>query len=103
MKVVKFHPEAESEMVEAAKYYSMQQSELGVRFISSVQEAVNRIYLFPLLYPVMELDVRRSLVNTFPFGILFRVFPNMIVIIAVMHLNREPDYWKNRLATRKQH
>jgi len=101
MKAVKFHPDAESEMVIAAKYYSMQQPELGARFLALVQEAVSRILLNPRLYPVIELDVRRCLTKTFPFGILFRDLPHMIAIVAVMHLHRDPDYWKNRLGSQR--
>ena len=96
MKAVGFHPDAESEMIQAAAYYETQQPELGQRFLASVQDAVNRILLNPHLYPVVELDVRRCLTKTFPFGVLFRERPARIVIMAVMHLHRDPDYWKNR-------
>jgi plasmid stabilization system protein ParE len=96
MKTVRFHSDAESEMIEAAAYYEAQQSDLGRRFLASVQDAVNRIVLNPRLYPAVELDVRRCLTKTFPFGVLFREYPDQVVIMAVMHLHREPDYWKNR-------
>ncbi len=96
MKVVKFHPDAESEMIDAAAYYESQQLDLGRRFLATVQDSINRIVLNPKLYPVVELDVRRCLTKTFPFGILFREMPGKIVIVAVMHLHRDPDYWKNR-------
>ena len=97
MKAVRFHPDAESEMIEAAAYYETQQPDLGRRFLASVQDAVNRISVRPQLYPVVELDVRRCLTKTFPFGVLFRERPDKIVIMAVMHLHRDPDYWKHRL------
>jgi toxin ParE1/3/4 len=96
MKVVRFHPDAEVEMIEATAYYEAQQSELGRRFLASVQDAVNRAVLNPRLYPIVELDVRRCLTRTFPFGVLFRERPDKIVIMAVIHLHRDPDYWKNR-------
>ena len=96
MKLVKFHPDAESEMIEAAAYYETQQPDLGRRFLTSVQEAVNRIVLNPRLYPTVELDVRRCLTKMFPFGVLFREQPDRIVIMAVMHLHRDPGYWKDR-------
>jgi plasmid stabilization system protein ParE len=96
MKPVRFHPDAKSEMVEAAAYYEAQQPDLGRRFLASVQDAVNRISVMPRLYPIVELDVHRCLTKTFPFGVLFRERPDMIVIMAVMHLHRDPDYWKKR-------
>ena len=96
MKTVVFQADAEAEMIEAAAYYETQQCDLGRRFLASVQDAVNRINLNPHLYPIVELDVCRCLTKTFPFGVLFRKQPGRIVIMAVMHLRRDPNYWKNR-------
>ena len=97
MKTVRFHADAEAEMVEAAAYYETQQENLGKRFLASVQDALNRIQINPLLYQVVELDVRRCVTKTFPFGILFRARPEQIVVVAVMHLHRDPEYWKARV------
>jgi len=41
-------------------------------------------------------EFRRSLVNRFPFGILYSVQNDQIYILAVMHLHKEPGYWKKR-------
>jgi plasmid stabilization system protein ParE len=83
-------------MIAAAVYYERQQENLGRRFLASVQDAISRILLNPRLYPAVEPGVRRCLVKTFPFGVLFRDQPRRIVIIAVMHLHRDPQYWRNR-------
>ena len=96
MKPIQFHPKAEAEMIRAAAWYEQQRPDLGKRFLSTVQDSLNRIKINPLLYPVIEGDVRRCLTKTFPFGVLYRVNPAMIVVMAVMHLYRDPDYWKNR-------
>ena len=96
MKPIRYHPEADSEMVNAAVWYEAQQDGLGKRFLTCVQDALNRIELNPEMYPVVEGDVRRCLTRTFPFGVLFRIRPDLIAIIAVMHLHRDPDYWKER-------
>jgi len=96
MKTVRFHPDAEIGMIKAAAYYEAQQTGLGRRFLASAQDAINRIILNPSLYTTIEPDIRRCLIKTFPFGVLFREHPDKLVIMAVMHLHREPDYWKNR-------
>lgn len=96
MNSVCFHPEAESEMNDAAAWYETQQHNLGRRFLTSVQDALNRIQVQPRLYPIVEGSIRRCLTKTFPFGVLFRITPGVIVIMAIMHLQRDPDYWKNR-------
>lgn len=97
MKPVRFHPEAEAEMMSTAKFYETQQKDLGKRFLASVQDALNRIQVNPLLYQEIEDGVRRCLTMTFPFGVVFRIMPDQYVIIAVMHLHRDPGYWKNRV------
>jgi plasmid stabilization system protein ParE len=96
MKKVRLHPQAEAEMIEAAVYYESRQQDLGKRFLAPVQDAVNSIAINPRLCPVVDLDVRRCLTKVFPFGVLFRLSRDEIVIVAVMHLRRHPDYWKGR-------
>jgi len=96
MKPVRFNPEADAEMIAAAAWYESQQPDLGKRFLTSVQDAINRIELNPELYPVVEGTVRRCLTKTFPFGVLFRIKPDVIEVTAVMHLHRDPGYWKDR-------
>ena len=97
MTPIRFHPGAEAEMMSAAVFYETQQKDLGKRFLASVQDALNRIQVNPLLYKEIEDSVRRCLTTTFPFGVIFRIMPDQYVIIAVMHLHRAPGYWKSRV------
>ena len=96
MKTIQFHPDAEAEMIDSAEWYELQQVDLGKRFLATVQDSINRIEINPLLFSVVESDVHRCLTRTFPFGILFRIHMDVIVIMAVMHLTRDPNYWKHR-------
>jgi hypothetical protein len=97
MKPIRFHPEAEAEMISAAVFYETKQKDLGKRFLTSVQNALNKIQVNPLLYQEIDDGVRRCLTMTFPFGVVFRIMPEQYVIIAVMHLHRAPGYWKSRV------
>ncbi len=100
MKPSRYHPAAEAEMAQAAAWYESQQPDLGKRFLAEIQDAVNRILLHPELYALVENDVRLCRVRTFPFGLLFRIRPDFIAIMAVMHLHRDPNYWKTRTPLR---
>jgi toxin ParE1/3/4 len=73
MKLVKFHGDAELELIAAAAYYENQKPALGRRFLISIQDAINRVLINPELYPIVDSNVRRCLVRTFPFGIIFRL------------------------------
>jgi len=96
MRKVFFLTAAVSEVAAAAEFYNSQQETLGKRFVGAIEDGVSRVKFDPFLYPVIDENVRRCLVRTFPFCILFRVGKGRIVIVAVMHLHRKPGYWKKR-------
>jgi plasmid stabilization system protein ParE len=41
--------------------------------------------------------MRKRLVHRFPYALLYRVEPAEVVIVAVMHQRRRPDYWLGRI------
>jgi toxin ParE1/3/4 len=88
---------AEEEMLEAAAYYASQAEGLGHNFLAAVQQAAARIVGNPRLGQIVRGDIRRRLLRRFPFGLLYRIDPEEIVIIAVMHLRRRPEYWADRM------
>ena len=91
-----FHPAAVIEFTEAIDYYESCQKNLGYEFSLEVYETINRIIINPNAWQLMNDNIRRSLVNRFPFGILYVIRNNEILILAVMHLHRKPNYWQNR-------
>jgi toxin ParE1/3/4 len=93
---VKFYEAAEEEMIHAVGYYEAQQQKLGRRFLAAVQDSINRIVINPEAYSPVYPGIRRCIVKSFPFGIIFRQEKEKIIIVAVMHLHRDPDYWKER-------
>lgn len=93
---IKFHPDAVAELNQAIGYYEEIETGLGLDLAIEVHSAVERIVLFPDAWPVIENDVRRSLVRRFPYGVLYSKENDSIYVLAVMHLHREPEYWKNR-------
>ena len=84
-------------MLEAALYYQSKAAGLGVDFLSEVERAVKSIAESPNTWPILEGELRRRLVRRFPFGILYKVESEEIVVIAVAHLRRKPGYWKERI------
>lgn len=91
-----FHPQAEAEFIEAISYYEDCEPGLGEDFSLEVYFTVKNILSYPNLWPVLEGDVRRCLVNRFPYGVLYSIEPDRIYLLAIMHLHRYPDYWKQR-------
>lgn len=93
-----FHPEARFEYSEAAVFYEGRHSGLGAAFTLEVEATIQRILEAPERWRVVEQDVRRCLTHTFPYGILYTIEPEAVLIVAVMHLRRQPSYWQNRLS-----
>ncbi len=97
MKPVVFLPDAEQEMLETAVYYESQSSGLGRDYLLEVERDLQAIAESPMTWPIVEGELRRRLVRRFPFGILYRIDPEGIVIIAIAHLHRKPGYWRKRI------
>lgn len=93
-----FLPEAESEFYDAIVFFEDNSEGLGLEFSREVFISMQRIPEFPLAWTEFENDTRRCLTGRFPFCIIYRIDPDEIVIVAVMQLNREPGYWKKRIA-----
>ena len=92
-----FHPEAEAEFYAAIDYYEDCKVNLGYDFAIEVYESIDRIISFPEAWCILESEIRRILVNRYPYGIIYSIEEKEILILAIMHLNREPDYWKDRI------
>jgi len=92
-----FHPEAEEEFLAAIEYYEEREEGLGFEFASEVRAAIVRASEHPRTWPIVEGEVRRCLATRFPYGVLYSEGPDGIFVLAVMHLHRDPDYWKHRL------
>ena len=94
---LEFHPEALMEYEEAVRYYAEHNPAAAERFIAAVEEAADRILESPERWRLLEEDVRRCLTRVFPYGVLYTVEEERILIVAIMHCSREPGYWKRRL------
>jgi toxin ParE1/3/4 len=91
-----FHPEALMEYSEAVRYYTEQKVEVAQAFINTIEDTVYRIREFPNRYAPVDDDVRRCMARKFPYGVLYTIEQDYILILAVMHCSQEPGYWKNR-------
>lgn len=97
MRSVEFHPEAQDEFIAVAQFYESQTDGLGLDFVLTVERACQRLLRFPAAGPRSGRRLRRLLVPKFPYGLLYRVEPERIYVLAVMHLHRRPGYWRSRL------
>lgn len=92
-----FYPAAESEFLEAIDFYEEREEGLGLKLSREVFAALQRIIQHPNAWPLYTRGTRRCLTKRFPFGIVYRVHEDKIIIWAFAHLSREPGYWLERV------
>lgn len=92
-----FRDEAEAEMAEAALWYERRCLGLGAEFVRSVDACLALVSRQPTLFPVVHREARMALPRRFPYLIIYRVFPDFVSIVAVIHSKRNPRRWKARL------
>jgi len=90
------HPEADAEVVSAAEWYDKERPGLGAEFLDEFEAAIARIRIAPEAFGPLIRNIRQHMLHRFPFGIVYRVEVDRIFVLAVMHLHREPEYWRRR-------
>jgi plasmid stabilization system protein ParE len=92
----RFLPPAEEEMVEASLFYEAESAELGFEFLDDVQRVIDSLREHPKLGQTVGRGLRRVLLRRFPFSLIYSEEANEILVVAVAHQRRRPDYWRGR-------
>ena len=95
---VEFLDPAENELFEAIGYYNSESEGLGYEFAAEVNRTIDRIIEYPNAWAPLSKRTRRCRTNRFPYGVIYQVRGETILIVAVMHLHRDPESCKDRLA-----
>ena len=94
-----FHPEAQNEFKLAVDIYEQHEYSLGHQFAVEVFRAVDRVLIYPDAWPYINNSIRSCLVRRFPYGIIYynNKQKKELIVLAVMHLHRDPKYWVDRV------
>jgi toxin ParE1/3/4 len=93
----RFHPAADQELIDASQFYESRLAGLGGEFLDELETSITSILENPHQFEVHTGEIRIAQTRRFPYGLLFTVEPDEILIVAVMHLHRRPGYWKRRV------
>jgi plasmid stabilization system protein ParE len=88
---------ASAEMEEAIDFYNAQESGLGDVFEDEIRATLARILAHPQAWTKLSRRTRKCGTNRFPYGIIYQVRDDGILVVAVAHLHRKPFYWRDRL------
>jgi len=92
-----FHSEARAELNDAADFYEACQPGLGLEFAEEVYATIQRVCRYPTAWSPLSANTRRCLTTRFPFGVIYQVRDEGVLIVPVTHLSRKPGYWRKRL------
>jgi plasmid stabilization system protein ParE len=93
---VVFRPQAQVELLEARDWYEARQEGLGVDFSAAVDATISNIRERPLAYPRVHNEIRRAVLQRFPYAVFFQLLEDDIVILAMIHGRRHPRTWQSR-------
>ena len=96
MRSALFKPLAEVDVEEAYHWYERRRSGLGSDFLLSIEETIEKCLRQPNMYPVVHGDIRRAVIRRFPYGIFYSVANELLIVIAVFHVSREPNRFYDR-------
>ena len=89
---------AEAELLAAITWYNEQSEGLGFEFAAEVLRSIERIVRYPQAWGALSKRTRRCRANRFPYGIIYQLREDRILIVSIMHMKREPDSWRNYLS-----
>jgi plasmid stabilization system protein ParE len=90
-----FTATAKAELREAIAYYTQEESpSLGQRFANVIEASIAQIQQSPFLPRSRKGGYRRFNCRTFPYYIAYTITDETILVLAIAHERRRPDYRK---------
>ena len=89
---------------EADQWYEEKRPGLGEDFLKELESAYLRVEDHPHRYarltvPSMkDREFRRLLLRRFPYKVIYEIRSEVVVVLAVAHGRRRPNYWLERTA-----
>ena len=93
----RFTSVALAELRQASLYYEYRENGLGAAFLDEIEVTLNRILQHPAAWHQLSARTRRCRTHRFPFGLIYQIRTDEILITSVMDLRRDPAKWKDLL------
>jgi toxin ParE1/3/4 len=88
--------DAEKELQDTVDYYNDQLPGLGDQFYYEVLKAFDLILRFPSGWAKTGENIRKFILKRFPYLVLYVVHEQEIVVNAIAHQHRHPDFYTKR-------
>ncbi|MEK7857077.1 MAG: type II toxin-antitoxin system RelE/ParE family toxin [Acidobacteriota bacterium] len=94
---LRFLSVALDELRQAAEFYESKDRGLGLKFLEEVEESLARVVRNPNAWALLSARTRRCRTRHFPYGIIYQVREDEILVVSVMNLYKYPESWKRNL------
>ncbi len=91
-------PRDDLDLAAAFDWYENEEAGLGQKFLEELRTTYDRIADGPLAYRDLRAGIRRALLRRFPYAVYFAVEGNVVVVLAVLYVARDPAQWQRRRA-----
>ena len=98
-----FTPRARDDVEEAYNWYESQQAGLGAEFESALASVIRLVTQMPEAGPIVHGDIRRLLVERFPYSLYYRLIDSTIEVRACLHQRRNPRTQLRRALSSRGH
>ena len=93
---VELDPRAEEEARAAFRWYRERSERAATALEREIELAIKQIGDAPTMCPIFDGELRRLLLDRFPYAVLYATTPTRVRVVAIAHLHRRPGYWRNR-------
>jgi len=88
---------AEQDLVESMEFYESRQLGLAIRFHDELFRIILLLRNSPKIGTMIDDNFRSFSLDKFPFSIVYRLEEDTLIVVAVAHQSRHPNYWHDRI------
>ncbi|MDX9771709.1 MAG: type II toxin-antitoxin system RelE/ParE family toxin [Tenuifilaceae bacterium] len=90
------NPFAEQDILDAQDWYNDQTENFGSELVQEIKHTIHSIEVNPLQFPEVKRNIRRAIVNGFPYSVFYTINKSVIIVFALFHHSRNPRIWRKR-------
>lgn len=94
---VELLPSAQQDLIDGQTWFDGRRPGLGQEFVIDVLDRLEQIGSMPGLYGEVASGIRGAGVKRFGYVIYYRVLPDVVEVLAILHGSRDPRGWQSRI------
>jgi len=93
----RYSKKAQDDLFDAVRFFEQREPGLGGDFLDDLELAITDVCEHPRRWTRIRHTVRKRSLRKFPFGMIYAILDDVILIIAIADLRRGPKWWRERL------